>query len=145
MTARFDVPTFPRLRLRGERQYARYDRHARDNGLTMQAFLVVNALFKVMRYDRVRAIEKYCLAAAATVSIAATVVVAFSPKQVAIAFMSDSTLEKLAMAVNAQALLTHLCHAVCFVLGTELPSRYREASACLHHFSMHGAGRQRVG
>ena len=28
-----------------ERQYARYDRHARDNGLTMQAFLVVNALF----------------------------------------------------------------------------------------------------
>ncbi len=28
-----------------ERQYARYDRHARDNGLTMQAFLVVNALY----------------------------------------------------------------------------------------------------
>lgn len=28
-----------------ERQYARYDRHARDNGLSMKAFLVVNALF----------------------------------------------------------------------------------------------------
>ena len=28
-----------------ERQYARYDRHARDNGLSMKAFLLVNALF----------------------------------------------------------------------------------------------------
>lgn len=28
-----------------ERQHARYDRHARDNGLTMQAFLVVNVLY----------------------------------------------------------------------------------------------------